>query len=119
MTAAYTTFANKGVYVKPKLYTKVLDHDGNVILDNTENESTQVIRESTAWLMTSALHTVVTSGTLRNLGFPTDMYVSGKSGTSQNDFDKWAIGFPATIQLASGPVTTATSPFLRKQASHI
>lgn len=93
MTAAYTTFANKGVYVKPKLYTKVLDHDGNVILDNTENESTQVIRESTAWLMTSALHTVVTSGTLRNLGFPTDMYVSGKSGTSQNDFDKWAIGF--------------------------
>lgn len=93
MTAAYTTFANKGVYVKPKLYTKVLDHDGNVILDNTENESTQVIKDTTAWLMSSAMHSVVTEGTLRNLGFPNDMYVCGKSGTSQNDYDKWAIGF--------------------------
>ncbi len=93
MTAAYTTFANKGVYVKPKLYTKVLDHDGNVILDNTENESTQVIKDTTAWIMSSAMHSVVTEGTLRNLGFPNDMYVCGKSGTSQNDYDKWAIGF--------------------------
>ncbi len=112
MTAAYTTFANKGTYVKPKLYTKVLDHDGNVILDNTEIESTQVIKDSTAWLISSAMHTVVTSGTLRNLGFPSDMYVCGKSGTSQNDYDKWAIGFSGkyTVGVWAGYDSSKTFP---------
>lgn len=94
MTAAYTTFANGGVYIKPKLYTKVLDHDGNVILDNTELQSTRVMKESTAWLMTNALHSVTTSGTLRN-AFPyldDHVFVYAKSGTSQNSVDKWVIG---------------------------
>ena len=36
LTAAYAALANNGVYTKPILYTKVLDHDGNVILDNCE-----------------------------------------------------------------------------------
>ena len=94
MTAAYTTFANGGVYTKPKLYTKVLDHDGNIILDNTELESSRIMKESTAWLMTNALHSVVTSGTLRSC-FPyleENLYVYAKSGTSQNSVDKWVIG---------------------------
>lgn len=94
MTAAYTTFANGGLYIEPKLYTRVLDHDGNIILDNTELNSTRVIKESTAWLMTSALHSVVTSGTLRSC-FPyleDHLYVYAKSGTSQNSYDKWVIG---------------------------
>lgn len=93
MTAAYTTFANGGEYITPKLYTKVLDHDGNVILDNTQSESTRVIKETTAWLTSSAMHSVVTSGTLKGIVFPSDMYVCGKSGTSQNDYDKWTIGY--------------------------
>ncbi len=92
MTAAYTTFANKGQYVAPKLYTKVLDHDGNVILDNTDTTSTQVIKESTAWLMSNALHSVVTDGTLAGIDLH-GMYVSAKSGTSQNNYDKWVIGY--------------------------
>lgn len=94
MTAAYTTFANGGLYVRPRLYTRVLDHDGNVILDNTEARSTRVIKESTAWLMTNALHSVVTSGTLRSC-FPyleEHTYIFAKSGTSQTSYDKWVIG---------------------------
>lgn len=95
MTAAYTTFANGGMYIKPKLYTKVLDHDGNIILDNTALESTRVIKESTAWLMTEALHSVTVSGTLahRYPDMDSHLYVSAKSGTSQNAFDRWVIGF--------------------------
>lgn len=55
LNAAYACIANGGTYIKPKLYTKVVDHDGNVILDNTEPETKQVIKETTAWLLTDAM----------------------------------------------------------------
>ena len=42
LNAAYAAIANGGTYIKPKLYTKVVDHDGNVILDNTLPDSRQV-----------------------------------------------------------------------------
>ena len=62
MTAAYATIANNGIYNEPYLYTKVLDHDGRVILSN-EPESSQVIKTSTAYLLTSAMVDTVTGGT--------------------------------------------------------
>ena len=34
LTAAYAAIANGGEYIKPRMYTKVVDNDGNVILDN-------------------------------------------------------------------------------------
>lgn len=92
LTTAYTTFANNGELIKPKLYTKILDHDGNIILDNTEISSTRVIKETTAWLMTNALHNVLIDGTLHHLDVG-DNYVSAKSGTTQSDRDKWIVGY--------------------------
>ena len=62
LNASYATIANGGQYIRPKLYTIVKDHDGNVILDNTSTEGTQVIKPSTAFLLTSAMQDVVTSG---------------------------------------------------------
>lgn len=103
MTAAYTTFANKGQYIEPKLYTKVLDHNGNVILDNTNINSTQVIKESTAFMVSSMMHSVITDGTLK--GVPLDnKFYAAKSGTSQNNADKWVIGFSSnyTVGVWSG-----------------
>ncbi|MGN0378714.1 MAG: transglycosylase domain-containing protein [Butyrivibrio sp.] len=91
LTAAYTTIPNGGQYVKPKLYTKILDHDGNVILDNTETQSTQVMKESTAWLLSSAMRSVVTNGSLQYL-YDSNVYLYGKSGTSQNYADRWHVG---------------------------
>ena len=44
------------------LYSKVLDHDGNVLLDGT-GESRTVLKESTAAVLTSAMEDVVNSGT--------------------------------------------------------
>lgn len=92
MTAAYAAIGNYGVYNEPKLYTKVLDHDGNILLDNTDTISHRVIKESTAWLLSSALRSVVTDGSATWL-IDEDMYYAGKSGTSQNSTDKWFIGF--------------------------
>ncbi len=91
MTAAYAAIANYGVYNEPKLYTKVLDHDGNILIDNTASASHRVIKESTAWLLDSALRSVVTD----NITFldSKNMYYAGKSGTSQLNTDKWFIGF--------------------------
>ena len=91
MTAAYAAIANYGVYNDPKLYTKVLDHDGNILIDNTTSTSHRVIKESTAWLLDSALRSVVTD----NLTYlkSDNMYYAGKSGTSQLNTDKWFIGF--------------------------
>ena len=64
LCAAYATIANGGTYNTPTLYTKIVDHDGNVLLENP-GESHQAIKEGTASLLTSAMETVVTSGTGR------------------------------------------------------
>ena len=54
LTAAYATIANGGTYTKPRFYTKILDHDGNVLIDNTPQTHT-VLKETTAWLLTNAM----------------------------------------------------------------
>lgn len=91
MTAAYAAIGNYGVYNEPKLYTRVLDHDGNILLDNTSTTSHRVIKESTAWLLCSALRSVVTDNITYLMS--DNMYYAGKSGTSQLNTDKWFIGF--------------------------
>lgn len=92
LTASYATIANGGTYIKPKLYTKVLDHDGNVILDNTQPQSRQVIKETTAWLLTDAMADVVTSGTGTAVNFG-NMAIAGKTGTTSDYNDVWFSGY--------------------------
>ena len=92
ITGAYAAIANRGVYNKPIFYTTIKDHDGNVLLDNTEGNSKRVLKESTAWLLTDAMIGVVTSGTggqarLRN------MTVSGKTGSTTDNKDIWFVGY--------------------------
>lgn len=91
LTAAYAAIANGGVYTKPIYYTKVLDQNGNIVLDNTP-ETTQVIKDSTAYLLTSAMEDVVSEGT----GTPcqlNNMAVAGKTGTTSSYNDIWFAGF--------------------------
>lgn len=92
LTAAYAAIANKGTYIKPKLYTKILDHDGNVLIDNTESESHTVIKESTAWLLTSALESVITNGTGGRASV-SGQVVAGKTGTTSSSYDLWFSGY--------------------------
>ena len=88
MTAAYATIANKGTYTEPILYTKVLDHDGNVLLDNTTPVTRQVLKDSTAALLTSAMEDVITKGT-GTAARLSNMPVAGKTGTTENTTDLW------------------------------
>ena len=92
LNAAYAAIANGGVYIEPKLYTKVVDHDGNVILDNTEPKSRRVLKETTAFLLTSAMQDVVTSGTGASVNFGTTA-IAGKTGTTTNYVDVWFAGY--------------------------
>lgn len=95
LTAAYAAIANKGLYIEPTYYTKVLDHDGKVIIDNTPRTK-QVMKESTSFLLTETLQDVVTNpgGTGSALRFTTsNMPVAGKTGTTSDDWDLWFSGF--------------------------
>ena len=92
LNAAYAAIANQGTYIKPRLYTKIVDHDGNVILDNTEPKTRQVVKETTAWLLTSAMQDVVSAGTGGSVNFG-GMPIAGKTGTTSDYNDVWFAGY--------------------------
>ena len=93
LNAAYAAIANKGVYVEPKMYTKVYDHEGNVVLDSTKTaETRRVINEKAAWLLTSAMEDVMTEGTGRSADFETTQ-TAGKTGTTSDENDVWFCGY--------------------------
>lgn len=93
LNAAYASIANLGTYMEPKLYTRVTDSNGNVILDNTVPKSRQVLKETTAFLLTDAMTDVVTKGTGARCNFNPSMAIAGKTGTSQKYQDVWFAGF--------------------------
>ena len=93
LTAAYAAIANGGTYIEPIMYSKILDSDGNVLIDNVPEEH-RAMRESTAWLLTSAMEDVVSKGT----GTPaqiseTGIAEAGKTGTTENSHDLWFVGY--------------------------
>ncbi len=92
LTAAYAAIANGGYYQEPIFYTKITDRQGNVIIDN-ESSSTQVMKESTAWLLTDAMKDVVAKGGTGAMIKFSDMPLAGKTGTTSKDYDLWFSGY--------------------------
>lgn len=91
LTAAYATIANQGTYIKPRFYTKILDHEGNVLIDNTA-QTKSVLKETTAWLLTDAMKDVITTGTGKLCNFE-GMTLAGKSGTTTKSRDALFAGY--------------------------
>ena len=103
LTAAYATIANGGIYTKPVFFTKILDHDGKVILEN-EPETKRVLKDSTAFLLTDSLSQSMESsrmyaspGVNLNATSPAanipGMSNAGKSGTTTSNNDIWFVGY--------------------------
>jgi penicillin-binding protein 1A len=93
LTGAYAAIANGGVYTKPIFYTKIVDHNGKVLLENKPQRE-QVMKESTAFLLTSAMEDVVNKGTGKAIKFTKiDMPVAGKTGSTSNYYDLWFSGY--------------------------
>ncbi len=107
---AYATIANGGMHNEPKLYTKVLDRNGNVILDNTANGANRVMKDSTAYMLTSCLVSV-TSEYDNVLGIAGtgvgavsikngSIECAGKTGNTNDDKDRWFCGFTPYYTIA-------------------
>jgi penicillin-binding protein 1A len=91
LTKAYSVFANQGYLIEPVFIVKIEDRDGNV-LEEMAPERIKVIEKTTAYLMTHMLEGVVKYGTawrIKALNRP----VAGKTGTTNNLFDAWFIGY--------------------------
>lgn len=91
MTTAYAAFANGGVYRQARTYTKVLDSEGNIVLDN-EQSSYRAMSEKTANYMNYCLYVAANSGTGANAAFA-GQNVAGKTGTTSSGKDRWFCGF--------------------------
>lgn len=92
LNAAYATMANGGIYCKPVYYTKVVDSQGNVLIDHSEPQTHRVLKETTAYLLTSAMQDVVTAGTGGLTNFGTTA-IAGKTGTTSDNKDVWFSGY--------------------------
>ena len=103
LTTAFATIANGGNYIKPKFFTKILDHNGKVLVQ-AETESRRVLKDSTAFLLTDAMAASMQSNrkfsrsgvnvnsTSTSAALP-NMSCAGKSGTTTAYNDIWFVGY--------------------------
>ena len=91
MAAAFAAFANEGIYTAPRTFIRVEDADGNVILEN-EAKAAVAMKDTTAALMNSLLQEVINGGTGYE-GRISGMHVAGKTGTTNNDQDRYFVGY--------------------------
>ncbi|WP_411893905.1 penicillin-binding protein 1A [Winogradskyella sp. A2] len=109
MVAAYSTFANKGVYNKPVMVTRIEDKNGTVLYQFTP-ESKDVLSEEVAYVTVNLMEGVTQGGSGTRLrhnwavnqpeykeiitGYPYefDNPIAGKTGTTQNHSDGWFMG---------------------------
>ena len=92
MCAAYSAYANDGVYTTPYSYTTVLDHEGNVLLEK-KIKTKVAVSEETASIMTHMMQGVVLRGTGTAARLSSGIPVAGKTGTSENTHDLWFCGY--------------------------
>lgn len=91
LTAAYGTIANGGVYVEPIAFTKIIDKNGNELLNNIPKENI-VTSPQIAYVMNDILRTSVTNGLAGRAAIP-NMATAGKTGTTNEQADIWFVGY--------------------------
>ena len=117
LTSAYAPFVNGGKKIEPKLISRIQDRRGktifqaknrkcigcdkfinneNIELPQIENTNERVLSEETAYQMTSILQGAVKRGTAKKLR-SLDVPLAGKTGTTNNNYDAWFIGFSSNL----------------------
>lgn len=101
MVGAMSTYANKGVFIKPVWITRIEDKNGNV-LQEFRPQTEEVMSEQTAYLVLELMKGVVEGGTATRLRgrYGLTNPIAGKTGTTQNNSDGWFMGL--TPELVSG-----------------
>ncbi len=97
MAAAYGPFVNDGVYKEPITYTKVLDKNGNVLLEKKSKSTIVFDNEGTSFIMTKMMEDVCRIGTASANGWGLiqkgKIATAGKTGTTSDNRDKWFVGY--------------------------
>lgn len=91
VTQAYAVFPNDGVFRESRTYTQVLDSEGNIILDNTQ-ESHVAVSDHTSYYINYMLQNAVSYGT-GTAAYMSNMSVAGKTGTSNNNQTRMFAGY--------------------------
>ncbi|MBQ6623078.1 MAG: transglycosylase domain-containing protein, partial [Mogibacterium sp.] len=91
MALAYASFPGGGKVNTPICYTKILDRNGNVILEG-KSEQTEAMNAGVAWIMTDVLKSVVSRG-IAGAADISEVDVGGKTGTTNDNYDIWFDGF--------------------------
>lgn len=92
VAAAYSIFPNNGEYSAPRMYTKVLRSDGTVLLEKNIDQ-TFAISSDTAKVMTKIMQNVVSNGTAAALTLDQKIDIAGKTGSTNDDKDRYFVGF--------------------------
>jgi penicillin-binding protein 1A len=96
-TSAFTTFPNDGVYIAPRMVSRVTDYNGRVI-DDFQPEITDVLPAAVARLMVSMLREVFNTGTaVRAKPLAQKYPMAGKTGTTNDFTDAWFLGFTPSV----------------------
>ena len=99
MASGYATIAAQGIHVEPSTLRLVKDSLGSPILDNRFPVENEVFSAGTAYIVTSMLEGVITSGT----GYPNadiGRPAAGKTGTTTDFRDAWFVGFTPDLVTA-------------------
>lgn len=103
LTSAFATIANQGMYTEPIFFTKIIDRNGKVLINN-EPATRRVLKDSTAFLLTDALKDSMIGnrkfarpgagpGSTSTRAKLENMSCAGKSGTTTGNNDIWFVGF--------------------------
>lgn len=94
MCSAYCMFANGGESYTPRFYTEVRNSRGDIVLADKTNRVTTAMSEQNAYVMTSILKSVVSSGTGSRVTLDNkyNIEVAAKTGTTNDDKDRYFVG---------------------------
>lgn len=93
LTAAYAGIANYGKYQSPIFYTKIIDQNGNVLLDN-ESQEDQMMKPSSAWLLTEAMRSQIIEGISKDCSLDSQgVILAGQIGRTKDNTDGWFVGY--------------------------
>ena len=91
MAGAYAAIANDGLYLEPTFYTKVVDSNGNSVLEANQ-DTRRVMSEAAAYVVKEVLTQSVKTGTSTTCAIE-GFDVATKTGTTNKDYDRWLCGF--------------------------
>ena len=96
LTTAYTALADGGVYHSYRSYYRVTDSDGKILLSRAD-EAERILSPEASAIMTKLLEGVIEHGTSSAVTLQNLCACAGKTGTTQNDHDRWFVGYTPSL----------------------